>query len=132
MSEATGIDRVLLPADSWSSIEYDPEKAGLTVVASMEDDDLSYAFDKFVVWRDEATGGLFYANDSGCSCPTPFEDIKRLSDLTRIDPRRLDAFENDARSWADDTYDSKSKVSIDTFQRFMRGVRDAAAESAHP
>jgi hypothetical protein len=58
-----------------------PEFYGLEVVGSIEWTDEPYEFDTTVVWRDRATGEFLYANDSGCSCPCPFEDHKR-EDLT--------------------------------------------------
>jgi hypothetical protein len=36
--------------------------------------DLSYEFDQVTVFRHKFFGGLLIAHDSGCSCPTPFED----------------------------------------------------------
>lgn len=33
----------------------------------------SYEFDELKVVRSVETGILYYATDSGCSCPTPFE-----------------------------------------------------------
>ena len=53
---------------------YNPEKRGLTIVAEGDDPDASYSFDMFVVWTDGES--LFYAQDSGCSCPSPFEDVE--------------------------------------------------------
>ncbi len=38
--------------------------------------DLSYEFDEVRVFRHKFFGGLLIAHDSGCSCPTPFEDSK--------------------------------------------------------
>lgn len=43
----------------------------------------NYDFDQSAVFRNTETGELFYATDTGCSCPSPFEDI-RESDLTKI------------------------------------------------
>lgn len=43
-----------------------------------------YSFDIVAVWRDNETGRLFGAFDSGCSCPSPFEDFSRLEDMTPI------------------------------------------------
>lgn len=47
-----------------------PEKFGLKLIGVV-DIAGSYEFDMFAVWKD---GRKFcYAQDSGCSCPTPFE-----------------------------------------------------------
>lgn len=37
--------------------------------------DLAYEFDEVIVFRHKFFGGLIIAHDSGCSCPTPFEDM---------------------------------------------------------
>lgn len=61
-----------------NNIYTDPEKFGLTVVADLEAEG-GYAYDKFIVWRNPA-GHLLWDDESGCSCPVPFED-KGLDDL---------------------------------------------------
>lgn len=57
-----------------------PEKFGLTMVGSIEWDDDDYQFDLTAVWKN-STGGYYLASDSGCSCPSPFEDLNSVSDL---------------------------------------------------
>ena len=64
---------------SWDDNPYsNPENFGLTPV---KDVDLagSYEFDIFAVWTDGKT--LYWAKDSGCSCPMPFEDFNGIGDL---------------------------------------------------
>jgi hypothetical protein len=61
-----------------------PEKHGLTMVGEVEWGDGNYSFDLTTVWRDTKTGALYFADDSGCSCPSPYEDTGR-ADLTLID-----------------------------------------------
>jgi hypothetical protein len=46
--------------------------------------DEAYSFDERVVARDTQTGEWFTARDSGCSCPTPFEDYTSREDLTGV------------------------------------------------
>lgn len=58
-----------------------PEKFGLTIFGSL-DFGAPYEFDLLIVWADSA-GRLFWAADSGCSCPTPFDGLG-LSDLAQI------------------------------------------------
>lgn len=43
----------------------------------------SYRFDETNIYLHKPTGRIFYASDSGCSCPSPFEDTT-VSDLTEI------------------------------------------------
>jgi hypothetical protein len=55
------------------NVYYSPEKFGLTMLGEIE---LAggYEYDKFVVWRRD-DGSLTWASDTGCSCPTPFDEI---------------------------------------------------------
>jgi hypothetical protein len=69
---------------------YNPEALGLTTVAELEFSDMDYQFDTRVVWKNE-DGALFTARDSGCSCPTPFEDYTSVEMLDRVDMRELEA-----------------------------------------
>lgn len=57
-----------------------PEKFNLEIVF-VADNGGSYEFDMFVVWKD-TNGALYYATDSGCSCPSPFEWLEDLADLS--------------------------------------------------
>lgn len=63
---------------------YSPEKCGLTLVADMDDPNCSYDFEMLVLWRDNASGQFYLAYDSGCSCPTPFEEMTQLSALQLV------------------------------------------------
>jgi len=56
---------------------------GLELLDELEFSDRSYCFDTLVVWRD-TEGRVFAARDSGCSCPSPFENYNDLSSFTRI------------------------------------------------
>lgn len=43
----------------------------------------SYSFDLIRFWVRKDTGQILYATDSGCSCPSPFEDteVRELSEV---------------------------------------------------
>lgn len=76
---------------SWQTSVYrNPEKFGLTQVGEIEWSIPSYDFDLTVVWRD-AQGKLYWADDSGCSCPAPFEDYESVESLTTGTWVELDA-----------------------------------------
>lgn len=60
-----------------SNVYYDPEKFGLEIVGMVDFSSGSYEFSYFVVWQDTETKVLYWAEDSGCSCPTPFEYVGR-------------------------------------------------------
>lgn len=68
----------------YSEIYSHPEKYALRTIGEVEWSDACYSFDLTVVWQDTSTGTLYFADDSGCSCPSPFEDTDRTS-LTPID-----------------------------------------------
>jgi len=59
-----------------------PERFGLTVVGDIEWDNESCQFNMTMVWTD-ADGYVYWADDSGCSCPSPFEDVTTLADLSK-------------------------------------------------
>lgn len=67
-----------------SNVYYHPEKHGLKPIAEFEYSSGSYEFDTRVIWR-HTSGQLYMARDSGCSCPTPFEDYQGVTDLEPFD-----------------------------------------------
>ncbi len=68
-----------------------PDKHGLEMVGDVEWDDESYEFNMTAVWRDKETGQFYWADDSGCSCPSPFEDYHGRDGLTTGTADELDA-----------------------------------------
>lgn len=69
-----------------------PDKFGLEIVRVYDEPDLSYEFNMVVVWRDKKTGKEYWAADSGCSCPSPFENVSSMADLHELALTR-EAFE---------------------------------------
>lgn len=67
-----------------SDVYYQPEAFGLTPELEVELSEPDYSFDILMVWRDEDSE-LWYATDSGCSCPSPFEDYTSKDKLTKFD-----------------------------------------------
>ena len=63
-------------------VYYHPEKIGLDLIGDVEWSDEPYEFDMTAVWQDPTTRGIYYADDSGCSCPSPFENFHTRDDLT--------------------------------------------------
>lgn len=60
---------------------YNPEHFGLAMVGQVSWSEEAYQFDLTAVWRD-AEGKLYWGDDSGCSCPSPFEEVNALGKLT--------------------------------------------------
>lgn len=56
------------------NVYYGPEEFDLKTVGEISWDDEPYQFELTVVWKDNE-GNLYWASDSGCSCPSPFEDF---------------------------------------------------------
>lgn len=79
------------------NIYYNPEKWGMSIFDSI-DTAGSYEFDMFVIWQKQDDNTLWYATDSGCSCPTPFENINSMRDLNQITADTLYNFEQELRN----------------------------------
>lgn len=76
---------------SWrSNVEYHPEHFLLTVIDVIETGG-AYEFDTSILWQ-HANGTFWYAHDSGCSCPTPFEGYDFNEGLEQV--RNLDHLED--------------------------------------
>ena len=59
-----------------SNIYYNPESFDLTTFGQIDwEPDEEYNFDLTVIWRD-SDGMYYWAEDSGCSCPSPFGSIQ--------------------------------------------------------
>ncbi|WP_346536989.1 hypothetical protein [Micromonospora sp. DPT] len=65
----------------------DPEKFGLTTVGEIDWSSGSYEFDLTVVWQRKFDGVFVYGEDSGCSCPAPFEStgVDELTQITSLE-----------------------------------------------
>lgn len=104
---------------SWNSNPYyNPEKIGLVTIAQLDLREPDYSFDMVVVWRHTETGQLYWAHDSGCSCPSPFEDYDSLSDLTPLSSESYD----ELKRFVADSYQAGERAS------FLRTVRAALKE----
>jgi len=57
-----------------------PEKYDLEIVGEIDWEEESYQFDISVVWK-EGRGKYYLGDDSGCSCPAPFEDYTKKEQL---------------------------------------------------
>jgi len=63
---------------------YNPEDFGLKILGEVEWSDECYQFDKTVLWEHPDTGKLYIAHDTGCSCPSPFEEYHELAALEEV------------------------------------------------
>lgn len=88
----TGYAHTALPIEErtwggWDKNVYsNPENCGLDLLAAAGKEP-DYDFDLVILLQDKASGRYFMCHDSGCSCPSPFEDVRSVSDLTEIRTR---------------------------------------------
>lgn len=64
----------------YKNVYYNPQDFGLEIVGEFEFSEPNWSFDTLVVWK-EKRGRYWIGTDSGCSCPSPFEDITDVNDL---------------------------------------------------
>lgn len=78
-----------------SDVYGSPEKYDLEIVDVLDDPNACYRFDMLVVWRHMLSGKVYWFTDSGCSCPSPFEDCRAVEDLEELTPERWMEFQKD-------------------------------------
>lgn len=74
---------------------YNPESLDLEEVGVIDDPAADYSFDYLVVWKHK-DGDLYWASDSGCSCPSPFEDYNSLDQLEHV--KKGDQFSDEVKN----------------------------------
>lgn len=86
-----------------------PENRGVSILVA-KDVAGDYSFAMFIVWTDGQQ--LYYATDSGCSCPTPFERLQLKP--TEEDKRAYDNDDQPPRTVTplSETLDPASKDAI--------------------
>lgn len=62
---------------------YNPDLCGLEIFDSI-DTAGSYEFDMFVIWKKLDDETLWWDADSGCSCPSPFDNYDHGHDLKPV------------------------------------------------
>jgi hypothetical protein len=109
---------------------YSPKQMGLELIATVEEDE-SYQFHIVAAWvgtvtetfhgHRATTYRIFWAADSGCSCPSPFEDYTSIETLTVY---------NGSKSSYQELVAAVEDVAIDDASRvdFLRQVQAAYRE----
>lgn len=70
--------------DDWYSDVYSsPSRYGLTHVGSVDWDREAWSFNLTSVWWHAESHTLYWGDDSGCSCPSPFESVLSLDGLVK-------------------------------------------------
>lgn len=91
-----------------SNIYYQPEDFGLETVGQIDFSDGNYCFNYRVIWRRLSDGQLLTGADSGCSCPSPFEDVRHDGDLSEFSANML---LEEAREYAKSKYYAGDPIS---------------------
>lgn len=73
-----------------SNVYYNPEHWGLTKIDELENSTGCYEFDTHILLQHE-NGTLYYCQDAGCSCPTPFEGYN-LTNMTIVTKEGFESF----------------------------------------
>ena len=96
---------------------YNPEECGLELIDCLDLAEANYSFEYLCVWKEKITGDLYCAHDSGCSCPTPFEDYNKLSQLEIIRVETIKRVRDELRK--------NSYVGMERAQEFMYKIKKA-------
>jgi hypothetical protein len=111
-------------------VYYQPEKFDLTPVAEIDYSDGNYQFDYRVVWKHEPTDRLLTARDSGCSCPSPFEDYTKLEDLDELN---FDDLKEEVQKELDHDWDAyPSELDAASFLRKVHDAQPAPGQASMP
>jgi hypothetical protein len=100
------------------NIYYNPEDHGLEIVAEIDFAD-SYDFDKIVVWKSKDENKFFWAQDSGCSCPSPFEDYHSVDALEVLNDHTFCNLENAIKG---EEYSYRYHGNVAGKEQFLREV----------
>jgi hypothetical protein len=107
---------------------FHPEALGLIPIAEIDYSSGYYEFDIRMVWYHADTETFYTARDSGCSCPSPFEDYCSLDRLERLDVGAIEAeVRAETRTEAPDSHNpySYGGISGAEGQNFLRKIYDA-------
>ena len=111
---------------TYGSVYYSQEEFGIKQVAFIEIQP-DYDFDMVVVWQNTFNNELRWGHDSGCSCPSPFEDIGEWSQLNKL-PENLDELKSLIETWkscrASKDYGSMRYPSLEECTEFLREVEE--------
>lgn len=90
------------------NVFYANDKLGLTLIDSLDQPDLSYEFNTFIVVQHIESGRVFEAQSSGCSCPCPFEEYYFNSpdntDMSEVTVANFSTFETSIISWCKENH----------------------------
>ncbi len=98
----------------WDSkdVYYDPKHFGLTSLGSVEWEEPNWSFNFSVVWKDD-NGVFYWGDDSGCSCPSPFQGVTK-DDLSSGTAHGAAAYlQEKAETYGSNGYGDRNKSDLD-------------------
>jgi hypothetical protein len=107
------------------NIYYYPEKHDLVIIKEI-DSAGGYEFDTTVVFKDK-DNNFYFASDSGCSCPSPFEEFNSVADLTKLTLHEFHALEQEVQRHIKDpkwTYSGLPKIEVDQFLKEVKKIME--------
>lgn len=96
---------------AWDTVWSEPDMFGLKIVGVVQREPC-YDFNMCVVWKHKG-GKHYFGFDSGCSCPSPFEDVDSIDKLSRLHRRNFKKFETEVRGWGE--CQNVPAVEVETF-----------------
>lgn len=105
---------------------YNPSACGLELIDSI-DHAGSYEFSIDALFKDIETSVLYYGRDSGCSCPTPFENTYSLSCMEKVATKSaLANLLSQVRSHYKSEYSYSTEIEL---KQFVQKAKDAFDQS---
>ena len=91
----------------------------LTEIAEMDLTEPCYDFHLITVWKD-SEGKHYWAADSGCSCPEPYEDFTKIEDFNLL----VTSYDFDKM-----TEEANTGYSVELTAGFLNTVRDSMRQN---
>lgn len=99
-----------------NNIYDNPEVAGLEKLVELNEPGLHYAYNIFIVVRHIESRRLFFVEDTGCSCPSPFENYYFNSpsehNIREVEAHNFYAFESDVNNFPVEMAQRQAAISL--------------------
>ena len=118
---------------AWSDTEAKRCVEQFETVAELDEPYLPYEFNTLRVVRHKPSGRMFWAQSSGCSCPTPFEEFFIevegenivATDMNEITDATWDEFEREAQDFCSTASTYLTPIAADERSAFFAAVKAA-------
>jgi hypothetical protein len=104
------------------NVYYNPASWGMEIFAELDNPNLSYEYETLIVLKHVESGKFYWAHDSGCSCPTPFEDYNKIEDLSVLNRQTFGEFEHEVKhfGYGDDAFPAEKQDLVRRVQFALR------------